>query len=53
VTPEREARYVQVQNVSSARQYVLRVPPTIQTAAEAVAWTFRVAAEEYRPAQET
>ncbi len=51
--PERVARYVQVQDASSERQYVLRVPPTIQTAAEAVAWTFQVAEQDYRPAQET
>ena len=31
----------------------LGVPPTIQTAAEAVAWTFQVKVEDYRPAQET
>ncbi len=51
--PERRARYVQVQDASTARQYFLRVPPTIQTAAEAVAWSFQLAVEEYDPAQET
>lgn len=51
--PERVARYVQMQDTSTERRYVLRVPPTIQTAAEAVAWTFQVAATDYRPAQET
>lgn len=51
--PERRARYVQVQDASTARQYFLRVPPTIQTAAEAVAWSFQLAVEEYGPAQET
>ncbi len=51
--PERVARYVQVQDTSTPRQYFLRVPPTIQTASEAVAWSFHVAVEEYRPAQET
>ena len=51
--PERVARYVQVQDASTARQYFLRVPPTIQTAAEAVAWSFQLAVEEYDPAQET
>ena len=35
--PERVARYVQMQDASTERQYFLRVPPTIQTAAEAVA----------------
>ena len=51
--PERVARYVQVQDASTERQYFLRVPPTIQTAAEAVAWTFQIAVEDYHPAQET
>jgi hypothetical protein len=51
--PEQVARYVQVQDASTERQYFLRVPPTVQTAAEAVAWTFQVAAEDYRPAEES
>ena len=51
--PERVARYVQVQDASSKRQYFLRVPPTIQTAAEAVAWSFELSGEDYHPAQET
>jgi hypothetical protein len=51
--PERVARYVQVQDASTDRQYFLRVPPTIQAAAEAVAWTFQVGVEDYHPAQET
>ncbi|HLV98686.1 MAG TPA: hypothetical protein VKT82_08425 [Ktedonobacterales bacterium] len=51
--PERVARYVQVLDASTARQYFLRVPPTIQTAAEAVAWTFQVGVEDYHPSQET
>jgi hypothetical protein len=48
--PEQVARYVQVQDASSARRYFLRVPPTVRTAAEAVAWS---PVKEYRPAQET
>ena len=51
--PERVARYVQVQDTSTARQYFVRVPPTIRTAAEAVAWSFGLAVEAYAPAQET
>lgn len=51
--PERVARYVQVQDASTPRQYFLRVPPTITTAAEAVAWSFRLSFEEYQPARET
>ncbi|HLV99520.1 MAG TPA: hypothetical protein VKT82_12670 [Ktedonobacterales bacterium] len=51
--PEKVARYVQVQDASTAQQYFVRVPPTVQTAAEAVAWTFQVGVEDYHPAQET
>lgn len=51
--PEPVARYVQVQDASTQRQYFLRVPPTIQTAAEAVAWSFGLSGEGYHPAQET
>jgi hypothetical protein len=51
--PEEVARYVQVRDGSTERQYVLRIPPTIQTADEAVAWSFGMSVEEYRPAQET
>jgi hypothetical protein len=51
--PERVAHYVQVQDASTARQYFVRVPPTIETAAEAVAWSFQMTGEEYGPAQET
>ena len=37
----------------SRRTYFLRVPPTIDTAREAVAWTFSMSAAEYRPSMET
>jgi hypothetical protein len=51
--PERVARYVCVQDASTPRQYFLRVPPRIKTAAEAVAWSFGLSGEDYHPAQET
>jgi hypothetical protein len=51
--PEGVARYVQVQDASSVRTYFLRVPPTVQTAAEAVAWTFGLTSDEYHLEQET
>jgi hypothetical protein len=35
------------------RDYFLRVPPTMRTAREAVAWTFDVPADEYAPLVET
>jgi hypothetical protein len=34
---------------STGRDYVLRVPPTMNSAREAVAWTFGMKAEEYQP----
>jgi hypothetical protein len=51
--PERVARYVQVRDTATARQYFLRVPPTIQTAEEAVAWTFQLSVEDYHPEHES
>jgi hypothetical protein len=47
------ARYVQVQDASTPRQYFLQVPPTTQTALEAVAWSFGLSGEDYHPEQET
>jgi hypothetical protein len=35
------------------RVYWLRVPPSVQTAREAVAWTFGLPSERYRPQRET
>lgn len=51
--PERVAHYVQVQDASTPRQYLLRVPPRIRTAAEAVAWTFNCSTKKYQPIKET
>lgn len=42
-------RAVRVTCPSTGRQYALRVPPKTATAREGVAWTFGVAADEYRP----
>ncbi len=38
---------------ASRKRYVLRVPPHMTKAREAVAWTFDQAVEDYRPALET
>jgi hypothetical protein len=35
------------------RLHLLRVPPTVRSCAEAVAWTFGMEASEYAPVQET
>jgi hypothetical protein len=51
--PERVARFVQVQDTSTKRQYYLRVPPLINSADKAIAWTFGLTEEEYQPQQET
>jgi hypothetical protein len=37
----------------STRDYYLRVPPSMRTAREAVAWTFGLTPNEYRPVRET
>jgi hypothetical protein len=37
----------------SFKDYFLRVPPTIERARQAVAWTFGVPEDEYEPALET
>jgi hypothetical protein len=50
---DRRARYVKVRNASTAREYYLRVPPTISTAEAAVAWTLGLTAAEYQPEQES
>jgi hypothetical protein len=47
------AHYLQVQDASTERQYCLRVPPTIYSAERAVAWSFGLSVEDYRPAKET
>jgi hypothetical protein len=51
--PERVAHYVQVHDASTNREYYLRVPPTVQSAEEGVAWTFGLNTDEYRPVQES
>ncbi len=51
--PDRVARYIQVVDASTPREYYLRVPPTMETAAEALAWTFGLSVDEYHPVQES
>lgn len=50
--PEGVAHYVKVKDASTSREYYLRVPPTVQTAQEAVAWTFELEAWSYMPSEE-
>jgi hypothetical protein len=51
-------RMVEVVNATleedgSSRHHLLRVPPSVRTAREAVAWTFGLGAAEYMPARES
>jgi hypothetical protein len=48
-TPGDPVVAVLVKCPSTGRNYVLRVPPAIKSAREAVAWTFGMKAEEYQP----
>jgi hypothetical protein len=51
--PERVARYLQVTDPSTGRDYYLRVPPMTATVDEAVAWSFGLDADDYHPALES
>jgi len=55
---EEPIKYVRVWNSTAEpdgtfKPYYLCVPPEVKTCREAVAWTFRMTAEEYKPSQET
>ena len=50
--------FVEVENATrepdgSARRYLLRVPPTVSTPHEAVAWSFGLSASQYAPSTES
>lgn len=44
---------VEVIDSSTRKRYLLRVPPYIHNADEAVAWTFGMTRNEYKPIKET
>jgi len=44
---------VKVIDPSTADEYLLRVPPTMETCMDAIAWTFNLKTEEYKPVLET
>ena len=44
---------VKVKDSTTGEIYLLRVPPTMKTCKEAVAWTFGMTAEEYVLEKET
>lgn len=50
---EEPIKLVKVKDSSTNRFYVLRVPPTVKTCREAIAWTFGLREEEYKPKKET
>ncbi|MHA1987562.1 MAG: DUF6745 domain-containing protein [Promethearchaeota archaeon] len=45
--------YVIVKDVSSKRNYMLRVPLEVAVCKEALAWTFGMSEEEYNPLKES
>lgn len=46
-------RAVEVRCPSTGQKYLLRVPPSVQSCHEAVAWTFQLHSQVYAPAQES
>jgi hypothetical protein len=50
--PELIAHYVYVKDPSTDQEYYLRVPPSIQQADEALAWTFGLRDHTYQPIEE-
>lgn len=46
-------RAVRVKDSTTGKYYLLRVPPTVKTCKEAVAWTFDVNVKDYVPKVET
>jgi hypothetical protein len=51
--PEGAMVGVHVTCPSTGHEYILRVPPTVRTCTEAVAWTFGLDVKEYAPAVES
>lgn len=45
--------FAYVKDSSTPRRYLLRVPPQMKTVREAIAWTFNMRPDEYRPLVET
>jgi hypothetical protein len=45
--------FAYVKDSSTPRRYLLRVPPNSKTVHEAIAWTFNMRPDEYRPLVET
>lgn len=45
--------YIIVEDVSTKKYYILRVPPEVNSCREALAWTFGMSEEEYNPIKES
>lgn len=45
--------FAHVKDSSTPRRYLLRVPPNMKTVREAIAWTFNMMPEQYKPLVET
>ncbi len=50
---ERPFYLLEVRDATSGERYLLRVPTTMRSCREAVAWTFGLRPEEYQPIKET
>ncbi|MFX0043466.1 MAG: DUF6745 domain-containing protein [Candidatus Hodarchaeota archaeon] len=46
-------RVVKVKDSTTKKYYILRVPPTVKTCRQAIAWTFGLEEDEYNPTIET
>ena len=50
---EENIRLIKVRDSTTRQFYLLRVPPTVWTCKQAVAWTFGMEEDEYYPTKET
>jgi len=46
-------RVIKVRDSTTKKYYILRVPPTVKTCKQAIAWTFGMEEDEYDPIKET
>ncbi|MHA1385408.1 MAG: DUF6745 domain-containing protein [Candidatus Helarchaeota archaeon] len=46
-------KIIKVKDSTTGEFYILRVPPAVHTCKEAIAWTFGMTVEEYKPIKET
>ena len=46
-------RVIKVRDSTTKKYYILRVPPTVKTCKQAIAWTFGMEEDEYDPIKES